>query len=201
MSEGLQELRRRGVGARDLRVGALKHQGTHDQADADPEQGRDHVRPERYRQDAASVFHAPAHHHLRDDVRLTGEAKAKYEVPGQRVHHSRRAPGRHRLRIVGHDRLAHPGEAAIDRHDRGQQNEHRGEHHHEALDQVGVDRSDDAAGDAVEHQHRTRKGDAGLDADTASQRAPQNVLKNCGHRQNLGRQIAHHPEQDGESSQ
>ena len=84
----------------------------------------------------------------------------------------------------------------------GRHQHQQGRNHHDAaLNHVGIDRSDDAAGDAVEHQDRERHGHAGFQAQAADRSIGDDVLQNGGHGQDLGPQVAHHTQQDGEGGQ
>ncbi len=73
---------------------------------------------------------------------------------------------------------------------------------HPALDHVGVNGSDDAAGDAVKDEHRRRNGDARHEPDVGEDRGSvQNTLQDHRHGENLGGKVSHHSEEDREGGE
>ena len=125
----------------------------------------------------------------------------KEEIPGEAPQHAHRPPGADGFGVVGANGQRHAGKAV--RYGGGGRHQHQQgrNHHDEALNDVCVDRSDDAAGDAVEHQDRERYGHAGFQAQPADRSIGDDVLQDGGHGQNLGPQVAHHTQQDGEGGQ
>ena len=198
----LEELRRRLVGAGQLGMAALDDEGPHRQSDAEPQQRADRVARRAHGQAAARVLDAPVHHQLGDHVGLAGPAEGEHHQPRKRPHHAQRAPGADRLGVVGDEGGHETGRPAV--HGREGRGEHEdgGDDHDRALHEVGVDRREDAPGDAVEHQHRAGDGHAGGEGHLGDERhVVQEVAQHRGHREDLRPQIADHAEEDGDRRQ
>ncbi len=149
------------VGRGELGMIAGDDQSAHHQTDADPEQSGDGVAADGDQRDPAVVPEPLDHHRLGHDVRLAGRPDGKHEEPGEASDHAHRAPRAHRLGIVPHQDGRGRGGTAFEDRQRAEKDQHAGDHHDHALDDVGVDGSDDAAGDTVEDEHRAREHDAG----------------------------------------
>ena len=172
-------------------------QRPHREADRDPQERREDAGDRADQEDLLELADLLVHHQLGDDVGLSAGADDEQEVVGQRPHDAEGAPGTDRLGIVVHQRHRAAGEPAVDGIDGRDDHQHAGDGHHRALDDIGVDTGDDAAGHAVEDEDGDGDRHRGAEAHVRhAVDVVQDLLQDDGHRHDLRGEVADDAEND-----